>query len=568
MLFSLLLMGAAACSPDAREDGPDGSTNPPTIDGGPGPDAPPNTNGPPYHDFPSAPILDVGVPANIPELMNVPSGISAGPCLAEPQFGTLFPNNFLRPRFKLVPPANQNIFEIRLHADDEANDLVVYTKNPLWTIPGAIWANMSLNISNRIITVSVRGASLSADGTALTSQPSAATLSQIQIAPVAATGTIVYWTTSNGTALKGMQVDSDMPPAVVLRPKNTGTAAAPAPGDRCIGCHHMTPDGEFIGFSLVNGSDGRPGKVDLRKPMASTDPAIPTDPAPVAERPSILTPQAIEILEKGYQHTPVFSPAHWSDGDRIAVTIFQPQGTAGAEYGGPTQIAWTNLETTSTEEGIGWGMLARNGDTNNAAAATFSHDGLHVAYASGTNVDSGVRNSFGDIRVVPFNNGAGGDSVPLDGANDPNFNECYPAYSADDQLVAFTRTNLANIGNPQSYDNASAEIWVVPSAGGQAVRLLANEPNNACGPQGMSPGVTNSWPQWSPGPVESRDGSTYYFLTFSSRRGPGFKPNPQIYVTPIVVTEGIIETYPAIYLWSQPSSEANHTPAWNTLTVD
>jgi hypothetical protein len=178
-----------------------------------------------------------------------------------------------------------------------------------------------------------------------------------------------------------------------------------------------------------------------------------------------------------------------------------------------------------------------------------------------------VRDHAGDIWTVPYNNRLGGAAAPLAGASDPSVNESYPAFSADDQLVAFNRTaNSNSSGQPPSYDNPTAEVFVVdPVGGGAAVRLSANDPNQ-CGSTRTSPGVTNSWPKWSPGPVETRDGKTYYWLTFSSRRGS--TGLPQIYVAPVVRTETGIVTYPAIYLWNQPANEANHTPAWDQLQIE
>jgi hypothetical protein len=38
-------------------------------------------------------------------------------------------------------------------------------------------------------------------------------------------------------------------------------------------------------------------------------------------------------------------------------------------------------------------------------------------------------------------------------------------------------------------------------------------------------------------------------------------------MAPVLVDgEGKITTYPALYLWNQPQGEANHTPAWTTLS--
>jgi hypothetical protein len=561
--FALALLAAAACSPSGRNgDETDGGGVPPGPDARPGdPDSGMPQNGPPYPDFPAAPILDMGVPANAADLFSVDDQLGSGPCLAEPEIGTLFPNGWLRPRFTLVGSGSQNFFEIRITADDETNPLVVYTTKTQWTMPSDIWAKMSLHLPGRPITVQIRGAVL--QGAAITQGPMLGTVGTVQIAPAAATGTIVYWTTSdgsnpNGSALKAFDIGNESV-HLVLRPKN----AALNETQGCIGCHVTTPDGKYLAFAdavdpnITPGNliDGRPGYIDIRSPIGDSPDAV-TDRPPADE----LSPTAITLLSRKNQHAPTFSAAHWETGNRYALTMFQPN--AGGVYTGKTEIIWTDLETMTDVQGMGWDVLARVGDTNSAAAAAFSHDGTKVAYVSGSSVDSGVRDSFGKIFTVPFNNRLGGQVAEVAGANDPNKNQSYPSWSADDRLIGFTRTNFT--GAPHSYDNASAEIFVIPSEGGAATRIRANDPPT-CGGSSTSPGVTNSWAKWSPGPVSTIDGKTYYWLAFSSRRGANHLP--QIYVAPIVYGETGIETYPAIYLWNQPANEANHTPAWDNLQI-
>src|SRR5262245_23001193 len=69
----------------------------------------------PFLDFPKDPIIDATAPANAPTLFGPPgSGTpSGGPCLFEPEPGALFPNNWLRPRFRFVADNSQNLFEDR-----------------------------------------------------------------------------------------------------------------------------------------------------------------------------------------------------------------------------------------------------------------------------------------------------------------------------------------------------------------------------------------------------------------------------------------------------------------------
>jgi hypothetical protein len=528
VLFSFLL----ACSPSTRE-GPDaaGSTVPDAAGVADATtvfaDAAPQ--GPPWHDFPAEPVFDPGAPANAGELFQDPGSPSGGPCLLEPEIGALFPRNWLRPRFDLVPPAGQNLFEIRLHAADEANDLVVYTTQPIWTMPAAIWSALATHVVDVPITITVRGAVW--DGQHLTSPPSLGTSGPITIAPADASGAIVYWTTSNGTSLKGFHVGDE-----TVHPVMTATQAG---ASECIGCHTSTPDGKMVGFSAYDlASSDRNRRSDLRTIDGAT-------------APTFLTAAASALLARVDQNAPTFSAAHWTAGDHIALSMYRPRGSA------TTDVIWTDLEATSQAQGTGWGIVARTGDPRSAASATFSNDGTTIAYVSALNVDqSGTAHDEGDLYTVPYAAGAGGTATPVPGASLATINEYYPDFSSNDHLLAFNRATGG------SYDNPTAEVFVVPAAGGTPTRLAANDPSVCLA--SVSPGVTNSWPKWSPS-VQQSGGRTYYWLIFSSRRGPGSLP--QLYVTAVVVDELSIKTYPAIYLWNQPAAESNHTPAWDTFDI-
>jgi hypothetical protein len=516
-----------ACSAPGRGGaGDDGGVA--VADGAPGvADAAPQ--GPPWHDFPADPVIAPGAPSDAPTLFQDPGSAGGGPCLLEPPIGALFPRNWLRPRFDLVPVGGQNLFEVRVHADAEANDLVVYTTDPIWIMPQAIWSTLALHVVDAPITITVRGAVW--DGHALTSPPATGTTGPITIAPVDASGAIVYWTTSNGTSLKGFQVGDD-----TVHPVMTATQAG---ATECIGCHSSTPDGKMVGFSAY---DLAPSDRNRRADLRTLDGSAP---------PSFLGTAAAALLARVDQNAPTFSAAHWAPGDYRALTLYRPRP------GATTDIVWTDLEATSQAQGTGWGIVARAGDTRSAASATFSNDGTRIAYDSALNVDqSGTAHDEGNLYTVPYAGGAGGTATPVAGASSPDVNEYYPDFSADDRLLAFNRASGG------SYDNASAEVYVVPAEGGTATRLAANDPGACLGT--TSPGVTNSWPKWSPA-VETQGGKSYYWLTFSSRRGAGALP--QLYVTAVVVDEVAVTTYPAIYLWNQPAAESNHTPAWDAFDI-
>ncbi len=280
------------------------------------------------------------------------------------------------------------------------------------------------------------------------------------------------------------------------------------------------------------------------------------------------------------------------------------------------QLSLFRQATVANARGGSWDVLPTTGETRSAVSPDWSHDGTRIAYVS-TDVTSSDGHpdwtaNIADIKLVPYNDRNGGAAVALEGASDPNFLEYYPAFSSNDALIAFTRapdpTNAARTGctpasvpgcrnqnlgaNPDGpYYNRNGEIHVVPSAGGEAIRLAANDPVSCTGETAR--GSINSWPKWSPR-VVSTQGKTYYFLIFSSARNyPGSFPLPitdytppvlatssQLHMASIVVDDatGEVTTYPAVYVWNQNElvsangsvqtlETSNLTPAWDEFLL-
>jgi hypothetical protein len=527
----------------------------------------------PFTDFDADPVLDspdggaadgaveVSPPVNAAALFGPPNqgAQTGGPCLIEPEVGTLYPNNWLRPRFAwTVPNSAENLFELRLHVDNQTNDLVVYTTQTQWTMPKSAWDALRQDSQDVPMTISVRGASFT--GTTL-EQEALGSTGPLEIAPVSAPGTIVYWAVvagssgaiANGTGvLKGFSVGDE---GVVQVLSGTQVQVAPAPpgssaNTLCIGCHAATPDGLNVGFSTEWSN--------YQDSIAT----IGQDAGAAGGVPSFLTADAKAVLIT-LQGVPAYSGAHWTTGDRITLL-----GDSNPNEG---DLHWINLEATGAQV---TGVVARGGPADvGATTPSWSHDGSTIVYTSlpaNGIYDGRVANGPTDLYTVPYNGGAGGTATPLQGASDPANNEFYPAFSPDDRFLAFNKL----IGNGQPYNGSTAnsddELYVVPASGGTATRLLANDPP-ACTGQ-VSPGVTNSWAKWAPS-AQTALGQTYYWLIFSSTRDPKIPPPnqgqlPQLYITPVVVdTDGNITTYHALYLWNQPDTESNHTPAWDYFQI-
>jgi hypothetical protein len=522
-------LGACAPTNSADDDdhggAPDGGHY---DDGGAFPDAWID-NGGPYTDFPADPIIDGDAPADSPSLFGDPTSGSetGGPCLVEPELGALIPNNWLRLRVRFIPSDGENLYEIRLHAENQTQDLVVYTSHTTWTMPKPMWDQLHLHTVDKPITVTVRGAHES--GGSLSGPPELGAKGEVTIAPAYADGAIVYWTTSNGTALKGFHI-GDESVAEVLRPAQANTS--------CIGCHTSTPGGDFAAYTAA-GAD--PDDETMFVGFKAADGS--------STAPSFLSANAKTLFARTWQMAPAFSQAHFSAGDYVGLSMYMN-----------TDIMWTDMESSSSALGTGWGLITRTGDPNYPATANFSHDGKTIAYCSTPNeVISGVQTSGCDIYTVPYNNRAGGAAKPLEGAAEGAYGEYYPGFSPDDQLIAFNRIGAAG----DTYANPDAELYVIPATGGTPVRLAANDPPACTGKH--SPGLMNSWPKWAPN-VTPAAGKQYYWLTFSSTRD-GDLYTPQLYITAVVVDELGIKTYPSLYLWNQPADEGNHTPAWDTFNI-
>jgi hypothetical protein len=492
----------------------------------------------PCTDFPATPILaatDGGamgdLPADIADRFG-PAGsgdTAGGPCLTEPEAGSLFPRNWLRPRFRVVADGSLNAFEIRIHSDKEANDLVVYTQSPTWYMPRDMWKAISSHVGEEWdFTVSIRGLNLNAMG----SPPKRSQDAKITIAPAEADGSIVYWTTSGTPSLKGFAVGDE----------NVVTTLVPSQvkqkDTNCLGCHTSTPDGKYAGFTIQGPWTNALGSLEA---------------ATVGETPMFLGAGAITALNQPELGIETFSRAHWANGDHIELT------SLGARE--KSQLTWIDLEAATPEEGTAYGTLARTGDSRAAGVPTWSHDGSTIVYVSTNTMTTGrLDNGEADLYSVPYNAKAGGMATPISGASDPALEEYYPTYSNDDKILAFDRIP----SNNTMYDAGLAEVFVIPPSGGTATRLNANDPP-ACTNK-KSPGITNSWPKWSP-EAQTIGGKTYYWLIFSSRRSEGNRP--QLYVTGIVTTPngGEPANYAALYLWNQPEQESNHTPAWDVFKI-
>ena len=557
-------------------------------------------------------------PANVASLFAGADQPAGGPCIVEPPDGALFPANWVRPRIRFAPasPA-QTLFRIRVHAQRQKNDLVVYTRSKTWKLPKDVWTALAASTWGEDITVTVSAVG-AAGGAPAGSQV------RFQIAPANANGSIIYWAAvgkSSGQAwLESFGVGDENAAVALTVPQTQWRAArsesgspstrGAAPGAvACIGCHVAVPDRQSVVFTDDWPWDGVASMVD---------------PSDTGKVPPWLTPGGQDALGMPWLGMMTFSTHVWNDQQsHILVAAFQgesklpsplpaylfpdgggPQGPAPWGFQGSnewdvspaSQLAWLDLSSPAppiapagttpsgdqlslamaANRGTSWGLIARDGDPSGVAAPTWSHSGETIVYTSTNASQSGRLNQgVADLWSVPYADRAGGKATPVPGASDPSFNEYFPAFSPDDQYVTFNRTPLAD----NMYYAPSSQVYVVPAAGGTATRLAANDPPACTGMK--SPGVTNSWAKWSP-EYPSCGGRTYYWLVFSSARdqvkfATQNEVTSQLYLTALVVDSEKVFTYPAIDIWNQHTTatvvpyagdtQSNHTPQWEPVQL-
>lgn len=177
-------------------------------------------------------------------------------------------------------------------------------------------------------------------------------------------------------------------------------------------------------------------------------------------------------------------------------------------------------------------------------------DGYSVAAVSipGTNYSCDWCFTEGDLVIFDhYGDGTFSDPRTLYDAP-PGYNAYYPAFSPDGEWIAF------NLSTEDSYDDATAELYVIHRDGGTPILLSAAN---------VGSGLTNSLPRWGPLPDDD-----VLWLAFSSKRIYGNRTtgNPQLWVAafdPARARAGEDPSWPAFWLPGQDAAMNNHIPYWS-----
>ena len=108
-----------------------------------------------------------------------------------------------------------------------------------------------------------------------------------------------------------------------------------------------------------------------------------------------------------------------------------------------------------------------------------------------------------DLYRIPFNDGRGGEAVPLEGASNNGMSNYFAKYSPDGKWIVFCKANSFMLLQPDS------RLYIMSAGGGEPREMTCNTDN------------MNSWHSWSP---NSR------WLVFSSKV---FTPYTQLFLTHI-----------------------------------
>jgi tetratricopeptide (TPR) repeat protein len=112
-----------------------------------------------------------------------------------------------------------------------------------------------------------------------------------------------------------------------------------------------------------------------------------------------------------------------------------------------------------------------------------------------------------DLHRIPFNEGRGGRSEPIEGASGNGLSNSFPKISPDGRWIVFVQCRNGLLMRPDS------QLYIVPATGGKARRMRCNTP------------LMNSWHSFSPNgrwmvfSSKSRSPYTQMFLTHLDEEG-------------------------------------------------
>ena len=386
-----------------------------------------------------------------------------GARIAYPLDGAVMPQNVLPPELQWWQSEPGEVLRVRLDKPHVHVEIFVrHDERRSLAIDPEAWRVLAASEPDAEIAIHVDRALLDRTaGGALGTEPV-----RVRLARGALPGSAYYWGIREGRILR---IDDDRAVARDVLPHPPEVE-----GERCVGCHSISPSGRWMAASLGSGgaNGNRVGAVfDLTA-------ALDVDPAPTM----FPTPRA-------YAGDALWSQAAWSpdetrliaERDQALVLVdpfrgwlVRPQGSA-LPSGGIVQPDWSpDGRFIAYVRSNGWTVDFLEGD---------------VTLLEVTGPDT-----FGETRTLH----RGADLV---NAIESGRADSYPSFSPDSRLVAFAH------GTGSYSATSSGALYVVPVEGGAPVRL--DRASGIAGRDSFAPRFA---------PFES---GGYYWLAFHSHRAYG-----------------------------------------------
>lgn len=412
-----------------------------------------------------------------------------------PETGVNVPRNTPGITFQWTDPVPEDPAGVwRLRFISAVTDISVFTSDLEWTADEETWMRLASTNAGGTIQVRLYGASETQGWTVSEAL-------RIRVNRLDARGSIYYWSTS-AAGVRRLPYAGE--PEDYLTQATTG---------RCVGCHDVGPNGTMA--FTYDGGNGAMGLYDM---------------------------DADTLISDG------------TGGQLGNFMTYSPDGRylLSASYGALV------LHDANTHEILGsvdlGGAMATHPDWSpdggSVAAVITPHHGVDWSFGKGS------------IAVIPhLGDGLFGAPEVLYTAPE-GWNAYYPTFSPDGDWIAFNQSTTETPYHPtdapydaenDSYDDATAQLYVMSSSGGTPIALDAANQAEV---------LTNSWPKWGPLPDDD-----VLWLAFSSKRlyGRYTDGQPQVWVTgidPEKARAGEDPSWPAFWLPGQDPAQNNHIPVW------
>jgi hypothetical protein len=455
------------------------------------------------------PTVTIGTPMS-PDSWNAPVTTSgAVPVMVYPSDQTRFPRNIYRTLFQW---RSQGYTQFRVSFDGPTTDVTLFTdgRHPLcqtkagaacWEADEMAWSYIAGANAGETVVVTVDAL----DGS--TSPPTIRRSAPITIgfSKQKVEGAIFYWSTTSA-GIRRANISAAVPEDYVTGQPST-RYTSPADQVKCVACHVVSRDGKYM-LAPVSAASGNSLWI-----MEVTPEAPPTP----------LVKNVAGTTGKGFA---TISP----DDQRVV-----------AAWNG--KMWMLDRATGATMGSLPLGAMS-------ATHPDWSPDGKQLVFANA----KGDAPSGASLATMSYSSGTwGAPKVIVPAAGSSNL---FPMHSPDAAWIAYSR-------GKGGHGDLTAQLWLVPAAGGTPVELL--NANRVVSNQ-MGDGQTeNSQPTWAPP-------GDYQWIAFNSQREYGLvlpKGTQQIWVAaidPAKAAQGVDPSYPAFRLQFQGLEEDNHRAYW-TLDV-